>query len=64
MNEENTTDLTEALPTMNKPTRTRVKTVTALLAGAAVLGLIVDDQIRKFKDRKTVSLTVEDNSEN
>jgi hypothetical protein len=61
--EQNTTDVTDALPTMDEKTRSRVKTISALLLGAAVAGLIIDDQVKKFKDRKSVKLTVVDKPE-
>lgn len=61
--DEQTTDVTEALPTMEPKTRTRVKTGAALLIGVAVLGLSIDSGIKRFKERKTVTVTVEDKPE-
>lgn len=63
MPKKQTTDVTENLPEMDNKTRSRVKTASALLIGVAVGGLIVDDQIKKFKNRKSVKVVVEDKPE-
>lgn len=63
MSEQNI-DVTDNLPTMEPKTRSRVKTASALLIGVAVLGLAVDDGLKRFKNRKSVKLTVADKPEN
>ena len=58
-----TTDVTETLPELDPKTRQNVKKVAAIGIFAAGALLLIDDQVKKFKDRKTVKVTVEDKPE-
>ena len=57
---EQTTDLTEATPTLNPDTRKKIQKGTTIALGAVAVLLLVDDQVKRFKRRKTVKLTVVD----
>lgn len=60
MSEQNTTDLTEATPTLEPSTRKKIKKGTTIALGAVAVLLLVDDQVKRFKSRKSVKLTVVD----
>lgn len=60
---EQTTDLTEATPTLEPETREKIKKGATVALGAVAVLLLIDDQVKKFKRRKAVKLTVEDKSE-
>ena len=60
---EQTTDLTEATPTLEPATRAKIKKGTTIALGAVAVLLLVDDQVKKLKRRKAVKLTVADKPE-
>ena len=53
-------DVTDFLPEMEPKTRSNVKKGATLALGAFVALLLVDDQVKRFKRRKNVTVTVED----
>lgn len=61
---ENDIDITDAVPTLEPSTRSTVKKVVFLGVLAAGALLLIDDQVKKFKDRKTVTVSVADSSDN
>lgn len=60
MPKKDTTDLTEAVPTLEPKTRKSMQKFAAIGLAATAGILLIDDQIKKFKNRKTVTVTVED----
>lgn len=60
MSDQNTTDVTETLPTMDDKTRKNTKKFVGYGIAAAAALLLVDDQVKKFKNRKSVKVVVED----
>lgn len=63
MPKKQTTDVTETLPEMDDKTRTNVKKVAAVGIFAAGAILLIDDQVKKFKNRKSVKVVVEEKPE-
>lgn len=55
-----THDLTEAVPTLEPETRQAVKKWTTIGITAAGLLLLADDAVKRFKRRKNVTVTVTD----
>lgn len=53
-------NITDALPTMEPKTRTNVKKLATI--GTLALGglLLLDDQVKRFRNRKNVTVTVTD----
>lgn len=60
MSQQQTTDITETLPTMEPSTRSKVKKTTTIAIGVVGALLLIDDQVKRFKARKSVKLTVVD----
>ena len=60
MSEQNTTDLTESVPTLEPDTRKKIQKGTTIALGAVAVLLLVDDQVKRFKRRKTVKVVVEE----
>lgn len=58
-----TADITEALTPENPETRKKVRNVAAALILVVGAGLLIDDQVKKFKNRKSVKVVVEDKPE-
>lgn len=54
-------DITDAAPTMEPKTRTKVKKVAAIGVLAAGTLLLIDDQVKRFRNRKNVHVVVTDN---
>lgn len=61
MPNKKTTNVTDEVPTLDDKTRTNVKKFAAVGIFAAGAILLIDDQVKKFKKRKTVEVTVVDN---
>lgn len=57
-------DVTENLPTIPDPIRSKMKKGVAIAVLAAGVILLIDDQIKKVKDRKTITVAVTDTPEN
>lgn len=55
---EQTTDLTEAAPSFDPDTREKIKKGATIALGAVAVLLVIDDQVKRFKRRKAVKLTV------
>ncbi len=53
-------DITEVLPTMEPDTRSKVKLGLAAAGIAAAAVLVIDDQVKRLKNRKNVTVTVTD----
>lgn len=60
MPKQKTTDVTNEVPTLDENGRKNVKKVAFIGLGAAAAILFVDDQVKKFKNRKAVKVTVVD----
>lgn len=59
MNEQ-TFDITEPIPTLEPETRTKVKKMVFIGIAAVGILLLIDDQVKKFKTKKSVEVTVTD----
>ncbi len=53
-------NITDALPTLEPKTRTNVKKLATIGAFAAGAVLLIDSQVKKFRTRKNVTVTVTD----
>lgn len=63
MPKQKTTNVTDEVPTLDDKARTNVKKVAAIGVFAAGAILLIDDQVKKFKKRKTVKVTVVDKND-
>lgn len=57
---EQTTNVTDATPTLDPSTRSKIKKGATIVFIAVGALLLVDDQVKKFKNRKTVKVVVQD----
>lgn len=55
-----TADITDALTPENPQTRKKVRNTAAAIILVVGVGLLIDDQVKKFTSRKRVRVTVED----
>jgi len=62
--DENVTDVTETVPTLDPSTRSKIKGALLAVTAAGAALLLVDDQWKKFKGRKNVTVIVADNPTN
>lgn len=60
MSDENVTDVTAALPTMDHDTRSKVQKVGVFAATAAGLLLLADEGVKRFRRSKKVEVVVTD----